>query len=77
MTRPHHPLQGTEVAVLVEGRGDELTVELPDHSTMRMPREWTDADGAGTGSAERPPAVFTVQAFRELVELVALLRQRT
>jgi hypothetical protein len=77
VTRPHHPLQGKEVVVLVEGRGDELTVELPDHSTMRIPRKWTDADGAGTDSPERPPAVFTVEALRELVELVAALRQRT
>jgi hypothetical protein len=63
--------------VLVEGRGEELTVELPDRSTMRMPRKWTDADGAAGSSPQELPAVFTVEALRDLVELVAALRQRT
>lgn len=44
---------------------------------MRIPRAWTDADGATAQSPPRPPTVLTVEALRELVELVEALRRRT
>jgi hypothetical protein len=41
---------------------------------MRLPRVWTDADGAmGDGGEE---AVFSVEAIRALVETVEALRRR-
>ncbi len=46
----------------------------PDGTPMRVPREWTDADGASSHpGAER---VFTVDALRELVQLVDFLGRR-
>jgi hypothetical protein len=64
------------VDVLVEGRGDELTVEVQDGSTMRLPRAWTDADGGRVESLPQSPAVFTLGALRDLVGLVHALRGR-
>jgi hypothetical protein len=66
-----------EVEVLVEGRGDELTVKLADQSTMRIPRAWTDADGTVRASAPQAPTVFTVHSVRELLDLVEALHRRT
>lgn len=72
VTRRHHPLQGEDVEVLIEGRGQHLVVQLPDGSSMRIPRAWTDADGA----AEPPEriTIFTVRALRELIEIAGALR---
>ncbi len=64
------------VEVLVEGRGDELTVELQDGSTMRIPRAWTDADGGRVESSPPSAAVFTLGALRDLMGLVQALRGR-
>jgi hypothetical protein len=68
-------LLGTEVEVLVEGGGDELTVALPGGSSMRLARAWTNADGEPSPSRSQP-STFTVEALRELLELVAALRRR-
>lgn len=58
--------------MVTDGR-TQVVVRLADGTPMRIPRAWTDADGM-----EREPAresVFTVEALRELLERVALLRQ--
>ena len=72
--RPHHPLRGQRFEVLHTGTR-QLVVRALDGVAMRLPREWTDADGApaaevGTG------AVFSVQAIRALLETVEALRRR-
>ena len=45
MTRRHHPLEGQTFEVLKVGKKD-LLVQLRDGSTIKLPRSWTDADGA-------------------------------
>jgi hypothetical protein len=77
VTRRHHPLLGEQLEVLVEGRGDHLGVRLPDGSTTRIPRAWTDADGAAESREPAAATVFTVDALRELIELVEAILHRT
>jgi hypothetical protein len=42
---------------------------------MRLPRAWTDADGAAAAGSE-PDAVFSVDAIRALLEIVEALHRR-
>jgi len=44
---------------------------------MRIPRAWTDADGAPAGPPPvTPSAALTADAIRDLVELIDALRGR-
>jgi hypothetical protein len=71
LTRRHHPLEGQVFDVVMSGR-TQIVVRVPDGSVMRLPRAWTDADGAPlVRAAER---VFTFEALRALLARVALLR---
>jgi hypothetical protein len=47
-----------------------FVIRLDDKSAMRIPRSWTDADGARAGM-DAPAHVFTADALRELGALVA------
>ena len=73
ITRPHHPLRDQQVEVL---KADKryLVIRLPDTSTMKLPRAWTDADGAPSALALAGAEIFTIEAIRALVELVAALK---
>ena len=53
----------------------QLVIRALDGITMRLPRVWTDADGAPaeSGGAE---AVLSVEAIRTLLEMVEALRRR-
>jgi hypothetical protein len=42
---------------------------------MRLPRTWTDADGAASGTSETD-AVFSVDAIRALLETVEAVQRR-
>jgi hypothetical protein len=74
VTRRHHPLLGQACEVLQGGPG-HLIVRVEGGAVMRLPRTWTDADGLSQGAAGTE-AVFTVDAVRELSEVVEALRQR-
>lgn len=74
ITRRHHPLKGHTFEVLQTG-SRQLVVRAPGGVAMRLPRAWTDADGApaddgGAGT------VFSVEAIRALVETLEALRRR-
>jgi hypothetical protein len=73
ITRPHHPLRDQQVEVL---KADKryLVIRLPDTSTMKLPRAWTDADGAPSALGVAGSEIFTIEAIRALVELVAALK---
>ncbi len=75
VTRRHHPLQGQRFDVLFEGKVN-LTIKLPNGSSMRILRSWTDADGSSGRAVPSGERVFTVDALRELLTLTAALKQR-
>ena len=72
--RPHHPLQQQPLEVLRGGKR-KITVKHPDGASMRIPREWTDADGVNSDSNDRN-CVFTTEALRRLIGLVDALLKR-
>jgi len=73
VTRRYHPIEGRVVEV-VTGGPTQIVVRLDDGTTMRLPRTWTDADGAPPPRCSE--RVFTVEALCELVERVDMLRGR-
>ncbi len=74
LTRRHHPLLGQTFEVLQAGPR-QLLVRGLDGLATRLPRSWTDADGARSesGVAEE---VFSVEAIRALLEMVEALSRR-
>jgi hypothetical protein len=76
ITRRHHPLLGKELAVCIGG-DHHLVVRLADGSTMRVPRDWTDADGLDVQEQVQGTArVFSIEALRELIAVVDGLQQK-
>ena len=75
ITRPHHPLRNQQVEVLNAGK-QSLVIRLADSSTMKIPRGWTDADGQSSTIEVAPSEIFTIEAIRELIDLVAVLKNR-
>jgi hypothetical protein len=73
--RRHHPLEGIELDV-VRGGSTELLVRHPDSLTMRIPRAWTDADAASPPPRAGPDTQLTIEALRDLIDLVDVLRDR-
>jgi len=73
IARRHHPLEG-QVVEVATGGPTQIVVRLRDGTTMRLPRAWTDADGAPSPS--RAERVFSEDALRELIERIDALRRR-
>jgi hypothetical protein len=73
--RPHHPLLDQEFEVL-KADTHRVVVRHCDGGTMKIPRAWTNADGEQTSARAFRPQVFTVEALRELLDLIDALRQR-
>ena len=53
-----------------------LVVRIGDGSNLRIPRAWTDADGAPAPADPERNAVFTLEAIRALIKVVDVLRSR-
>ena len=75
VTRRHHPLHGQELEVLTQGKR-HIVVRSADGLSMKLPRLWTDVDGAGFGGDSSGDAAFTVESLRELSVLHDALAQR-
>ena len=75
ITRSHHPLKQQKLVVLNAGP-KSLVVRLKDGSTMKIPRLWTDIDGLASGSEMCDSEIFTLEACRELIELIDSLKRR-
>jgi hypothetical protein len=73
VTRRHHPLEGQPFEVVTLGP-TQIVVRLGDRTTMRLPRRWTDADGAPPPRSRE--GVFTSDSLRELLERVEAMRRR-
>jgi hypothetical protein len=75
ITRPHHPLVDQELEVL-KADAHRIVVRHFDGGAMKIPRAWTNADGEQAVARVSQPQVFTVEALRELLDLIDALRQR-
>ena len=73
--RRHHPLQGRELEVVSGGKAS-IVVRLADGSSMKLPREWTDADGATECQELGGDSRFCLAGLRELLQLVEALNRR-
>jgi Family of unknown function (DUF5372) len=67
VTRRHHPLLGQRLEVAIGG-ASAIVVRMSDGTTMRIPRTWTDADGAPPH--EPAETVFSIEALRDLLRLL-------
>ena len=74
IVRRHHPLQGREFEVLMEGK-NYLAIRLRDGSSMKIPRDWTDVDGKANESEPAIGSILTSEAIRELIELTDAVRR--
>ena len=75
ITRRHHPLQGETFDVLMEG-DQRIVIRLANGAPMRIPRWWTDADGAPDSPAPDRTRTFTVDSLRALICVVEGLQQQ-
>jgi hypothetical protein len=73
ITRRHHPLLGLRLEV-VSGGTSAIVVRVADGTTMRIPRAWTDVDGAPPH--EPAETVFSIEALRDLLRLVDAIGTR-
>jgi hypothetical protein len=73
VTRRHHPLLGQRLEVAVGG-ASAVVVRIADGTTMRIPRTWTDADGAPPH--EPVESIFTAEAMSDLLRLVDVIGGR-
>jgi hypothetical protein len=60
---------------VVFGGPRRIVVRLSDGTSMRVPRSWTDADGPS--ATEAPESIFTIEALRDLADLVQAVARRT
>ena len=75
VVRRHHPLQGRMLEVQSAGKA-MLVVRLADGSAMKLPRCWTDADGARHCGELQGDSEFCLIGLRELLKLVDVLGRR-
>ena len=73
MIRRHHPLLDQDLEVLSANRS-VVVVRLANSSSLKIPRPWTDADGAQSGPELQGESKLSVQGLRELLELLESLR---
>ena len=73
VTRRHHPLHGLRLEA-VSGGAATIVVRIADGTTMRIPRAWTDADGAPPH--EPVESIFTAEAMSDLLRLVDVIGGR-
>jgi hypothetical protein len=69
-------LLGQEFEVLTVDRR-RIVVRGPDGLSLKLPRPWTDVDGADAEGGRSADAVFTVESLRALAVLLEALTQRT
>jgi hypothetical protein len=61
---------------VLRGGKSELVVQHPDSLALRIPRAWTDADGAPPTHGTGTDTQLTVEAVRDLIHLANLLAAR-
>jgi hypothetical protein len=72
--RRHHPLVNQQLALLSVGK-KTVTVRLPDGSSMKILRRWTDVDGIACTDLNGDSEI-SVHGLKELLSLFMALRER-
>jgi hypothetical protein len=72
--RRHHPLINQQLALLSVGR-KTVTVRLPDGSSMKILRPWTDVDSIACTDLNGDSEI-SVHGLKELLSLFMALRER-
>ena len=72
--RRHHPLANQQLALLSVGR-KTVVVRLPDGSSMKILRPWTDVDGIACTDLNGDSEI-SLQGLKELLSLFMALRER-
>ena len=75
IVRRHHPLQGQTLDLLSPGKAKSV-VRLPDGSSMKIRRHWTDLDGSACAELAGD-SQLSLKGLRELLSLFMALRERT
>jgi len=73
--RRHHPLINQELALLSVAQ-KTVTVRLPDGSSMKILRPWTDVDGIACTDLNGDSEI-SVYGLKELLSLFMALRERS
>ncbi len=74
--RRHHPLVSQDLEVLSASK-TAVVVRLLNGSSLKVPRQWTDADGAQACPELQGESRFSIQGLREFLHLLEALRKRT
>ena len=72
--RRHHPLINQQLALLSEGK-KTVVVRLPDGSSMKILRRWTDVDGIACTDLNGDSEI-SLRGLKELLSLFMALRVR-
>ena len=72
--RRHHPLINQQLALLSVAR-KTVTVRLPDGSSMKILRRWTDVDGIACTDLNGDSEI-SVHSLKELLSLFMAVRER-
>ena len=56
---------------------ERIVIRLGDGTSMRIPRRWTNADGASNDGQPERITVFNIDSLRRLLELVEAFLQRS
>jgi len=72
--RRHHPLINQQLALLSVGR-KTVTVRLPDGSSIKILRPWTDVDGIACTDLNGDSEI-SLHGLKELLSLFMALRER-
>jgi hypothetical protein len=59
---------------VLQGGREQITLRLSDGTSIRLPRGWTDADGAPADGQDE--AVLTVEAVRRMLALLEAFLRR-
>jgi len=73
--RRHHPLINQQLMLLSVAR-KTVTVRIPDGSSMKILRRWTDVDGIACTDLNGDSEI-SVHGLKELLSLFMALRERT
>jgi hypothetical protein len=61
---------------VLQGGREQIALRLADGASLRIPRHWTDADGALSADSNGSESILTVEALRRMLELLEAFLRR-